>query len=55
MKGERFTYLHRLRKNASASIGGGGGSSDTVAEESLSLDVSCPTTGNIPLFVLNKL
>ena len=42
MKGERYTYLHRLRTNSSASIGGGGGggSTESVSGESVSLKVS---------------
>jgi len=46
MKGERFTYLHRLRTNSSASIaggGGGGGLSESVGGESISLDVPSPS------------
>ena len=52
MRGERFNYLHRLRTNGSASIGGGGGriSSDSFEEEILSVDVSSPA-GNMHLRV----
>ena len=55
MKGERFSYLHRLRTNSSASIGGGsGGSPESVGGESLcpetiSPDVPSPT-GNKCIF-----
>ena len=51
MKGERFTYLHRLRTNSSASIGGGGGvSSHPFEEESVSL---ASPTGKVPDLILN--
>ena len=49
MKGERFTYLHRLRTNSSASIGGGGGDlSEPVEGESTSLDVPSPSGKMFP-------
>ena len=52
MKGERYTYLHRLRTNSSASIGGGtGGSSKSIGREIISVDVTSPCGERTFLFL----